>query len=299
MITVLAVSYGLDKLVYLGMNRISDKVLSGQSIGKLNHFLTVKDTTQLLIFGSSRANHHIAPTIFSESAYNMGVDGRSIAYYSTLIRLLPANRPQTLLINIDTEEVYDRQYLGDDIAALRPRYHRDPVIAQAFDQLDITGPLQKFYWSIDYNNKVLGIINNYLRPKYAFKTYDGFDPLVPGKEEKRIRNKVLSGLELKGCDDGYVENEVFKDVLKDLIDFCEENNKRVVFFVSPLYQDGCKEDNKLLGKLMSDSGIEFWDYTDFFKSDNRIELWKDFDHLSREGAMIFTEEIQRKMNVSR
>lgn len=35
---VLLLSFLLDKLVYLGLNKVSDRVFSGQNIGKLNHF---------------------------------------------------------------------------------------------------------------------------------------------------------------------------------------------------------------------------------------------------------------------
>ncbi|MAX70193.1 MAG: hypothetical protein CMC76_03695, partial [Flavobacteriaceae bacterium] len=54
----ITISYALDKLIFFGLNKISDNVMSGQAIGKTNQFLSVKDTTDFIVFGNSRANHH-------------------------------------------------------------------------------------------------------------------------------------------------------------------------------------------------------------------------------------------------
>ena len=48
-----------DRLIYYGLNTIDKSVFSGQVTGKANQFLQIKDSVDLLVFGSSRANHHV------------------------------------------------------------------------------------------------------------------------------------------------------------------------------------------------------------------------------------------------
>ena len=76
----IAFSYIVDKIVYFTLNKISDKVFTGQSVGKLNHYLQVKDNIDFVVFGSSRANHNVNPIEISNNSFNMGVDGQMIAY---------------------------------------------------------------------------------------------------------------------------------------------------------------------------------------------------------------------------
>ena len=80
---VLVISYTLDKLIFFGLNTISDKVMTGQSIGKLNQFLSVKDSVDILVFGNSRANHHVDMNLFGKKSYNMGMDGTGISRPAT------------------------------------------------------------------------------------------------------------------------------------------------------------------------------------------------------------------------
>ena len=188
---ILIITFIGDKLVFYSLNYISDNVYSGQSIGKLNQYISIKDNLDLIVFGSSRANHNINPTIIKKNSFNMGMDGRMIAYSATLIKLLPKNKDQIVLLHIDPSNAFNDNYTGFDLDALLVKYNRNKIIKNEIDKLNQNNPFQIYLWSISYNSKILGILKNYLKPKYDYKEYNGFDPIHPTATQKNIFKKQL------------------------------------------------------------------------------------------------------------
>ncbi|MCB0383473.1 MAG: hypothetical protein KDD05_09325, partial [Psychroserpens sp.] len=143
---IVILTYGIDKAVYYTLNKISDKVMSGQSIGKLNQFLSIKDSVNLIAFGSSRSNHHIDVKQLNANSYNMGIDGSSIAYAAALIQLLPENKSQTVLLNIDPNQLFIEDYDGSDVKGLITKYNRNTKIKEAIASVNQDNSLQYFLW---------------------------------------------------------------------------------------------------------------------------------------------------------
>ena len=125
LILFLLISFVVDKIIFFTLNRISDNVYSGQSVGKLNHYLKIKNELDFIVFGSSRANHHIDPNVVSENSFNMGVDGSKLSFSSTLIQVLPAKEKQLVLLHIEPENVFSSSYNGNDIKGLLIKWRRE------------------------------------------------------------------------------------------------------------------------------------------------------------------------------
>lgn len=292
-ILILIISFVADKIVFYGLNKISDKVYTGQSVGKLNQYLKIKDDLEFIVFGSSRANHNIDPIKVFENSFNMGMDGRKLAYSATLIKLLPNEKKQTILLHIDPENAFNKNYSGDDILALSSRYNRNSLIKKEIDKLKHNNLLQNFYWSLSYNNKVLGILKNYLKPKYNYKTYSGYDPIYVSKNQREIFQKILEKNEKEiDCKKDFVLNEIYYAYVNELSEFCKENNKTLIIFTSPVFDDGYSDDNIELNKILKNKNLDYYDFTNFFRENNNLEYWKDKTHLSNKGAEIFSEKIK-------
>jgi hypothetical protein len=296
LVLISLISFVIDKIIFVTFNKISDKVFSGQTIGKLNHYIEVKETTKILILGSSRANHNIDPQLLDSSSFNMGMDGRNIAYVSTLVKMIENKKPQTLLIQIDPDQLFSKNYKGDDIEPLNVIYSRNPVIKGEIDKLNLDNPFQKFFWSISYNNKIFGIIVNYLKPKYDYKTYNGYDPIDVDDNQKNIFSMILSQNKVDVCQDSLIVNKTYFNYLLELKEFANTNNKKLIFFTSPTYNDNCKNDNLKLMKLAEEIKIDYIDFTDIFLKDNSTSYWKDKAHLSRMGAEKFTNIFKEQIS---
>ena len=290
-ILILITSFVLDKIVYLSIGYIEKQVFSGQTIGKVNHYLSVKDTSDLIVFGSSRANHHINTS--NGYGFNMGMDGRKIAFHTTLIKQLPKNLKQTVLLHLDPEEFINEDYDGSDITRLKNLFYKNKIVNNEIRKVKQNHPVANFYYSILYNGSVFGILSNYFHPKYNFRKYSGYDPIYPSDFQKLAFKKQLDGYELKKhCDTNLKITSIYDNYLNEIINFCKNNNKNLIVFTSPKYYDFCDDDNVLIKNMMKEKNINFYDYTNFFENNNNIKYWKDRTHLSNEGVEIFTKEIK-------
>lgn len=294
----LTISYFLDKLVFFSLNKISDKVMTGQAIGKLNQFLTVKDNKDVLVFGNSRANHHINVDLYSENGYNIGVDGVGIAYSSALINTLNKNKKQVIIVHIDTKNFFNASYNGSDILGLKTKYNRDNNITKSLDKSNRLSILQKFYYSMNYNGNTIGILKNYFKPSYNHITYNGYDPLIVSESQVKTRDIILSkAKDIENCKDMIAMNETAIAYLKTIKSFIEKSqNKTFIFVTSPIYNDSCDEDNIKFANLMKELNLAYWDFSNLYKDTNNKSYWKDATHMSNIGALEFSKHLFKKLN---
>ena len=282
-ILLLLTSYVLDKVIYLSIVQFDKQVFSGQNVGKVNHYLSVKDTSDLIIYGSSRANRHINTS--NGYGFNMGMDGKKIAFHTTLIKLLPKNLKQTVVLHLDPEEFFNENYDGSDIMQLKNLFYRNKTVNNEIRKLKQNDLISNFYYSTLYNGKVLSVFKNYLYPKYNFKKYSGYDPIYQSSSQNLIFKKH--------CDQNLKPNIIYDNYLNQIISFCKNNKKKLIVFTSPKYYDYCDDDNILFKNIMKEKNINYFDYTNFFDSINNVKYWKDLTHLSNQGADIFTKEIKK------
>ncbi len=84
--------------------------------------------------------------------------------------------------------------------------------------------------------------------------------------------------------------------IDELSEFCKKNNKTLILFTSPKFDDNCKYDNIELSQILKNRNLDYYDFTNFFKKNNAIEYWKDKGHLSNKGAELFTEKVRILLN---
>jgi hypothetical protein len=280
----------IDKVVFFCLLQMDKRVLVGEGVGKLNHFFKVKDTTEIIFFGNSRTNHHINPKYFGHSSFNIGVNGRKIAFSSTLIHTLPKNKKQLVVLQLDAKNIFDTLYNAEDLDALAVKYHQSIIIKKQIDNAGRNNYFSPVLWSLDYNGLVLSLASNFIRPKYNFKKYDGYDPIKNSKSQKAIFLKKLKQESNNfECQEYYQVSKLNEKYLKDIVLFCKNNNKELIIFTAPIYNDKCKNDNIAMKSLMVSKAIKYFDFTDFYKDNSNLDNWKDVDHLSKTGAEEFSK----------
>ena len=293
---IIVLSFIVDKIVYYTVTKISDNVYSGQAVGKLNQYLHIKDTTKTIVFGSSRANHHIDIRKLTRSSYNIGIDGKFVAYSSILIKLLPKDKAQNVILHLDPNVGFRPEYSREEIKSLMVKYHRNDIIKEELVKAKKDNVFQKFFWCIDYNGSVLGILKNAVFPKYNPDGYYGFDPLKLTQTEIDMFKKLLERNDkVSTCREEVKINEVYLSYLKEIIAFCKANNKNLIAITSPIYEDNCPDDNAILEAILKENNIPYYDYTNFFKEDNQLKYWRDYAHLSDVGADVFSEALSKDL----
>jgi hypothetical protein len=294
---IVSIAYVLDKVAYFSLETINKNVFTGASGGKLNQFLKEKDNLDFVVLGSSRANHHIDNSKISENSFNMGLDGTKIAFSAILLKTLPQNKEQTILLHISPKYSLDKDYKGDDIIGLSKLYHQNNTIKKEFNALGKNKIMNQIFWSLNFNGSVIGLFKNFYLPNYDIDSYSGFDPIYITDEQKNIFETVLKNRKEESCPNKLNLNPIYEKYLNKISIFCKENNKKLILFTAPIYQDDCQKDDKILGEILKKKGISYWNMIDFFKNNNSPDYWRDNSHLSNTGAQIFTDSIKSRLQL--
>ncbi|MDP2527927.1 hypothetical protein [Maribacter dokdonensis] len=289
--------YLFDKIVYLGLEKLNSNVFTGQSGGKVNQFLKEKDNLDLVVFGSSRANHHINNSKLSDNSFNIGMDGAKIASAATLLLNLPENKKQTVLFHLSPAYAFDSLYNGDDILALSKLSNKNSIIKKEFEQLEKTTFLKKFFWTLNFNGSSLGLLKNYFYPKNNVNEYKGFDPITVTAQQKTIFKNISEKKTNLVCQKNFQLNPIYEKYINDIDNFCKKNNKHLIIFTAPIYSDDCKKDDIALEHFLNLKNITYWNLTDMFQNNRSLENWRDNSHLSHKGAEIFTDSIKAKLDI--
>lgn len=252
-----------------------------------------KTDQDILIFGSSRANHHYRPDIFEKqlhlSCYNVGREGCFIFYnYAVLKSVLKRHSPKIIILDIVSNVFEKEQGSYDNLSSLLPYYNSHPEI---HDIIELKSPFEKIKLLSSiypFNSSVLTIAagNTNFNMK---RTYDikGYVPLS-GKWNKPIK---LANSEDYELDSNKVK--VFESFIQD----CQKSQTKLYVICSPNYEIFNQNDPSYiqLKSITKKYKIDFFDhYNDPLF--NNGSLFNDPLHMNDDGAKIFSEIIAKKIS---
>jgi hypothetical protein len=248
-------------------------------------------TADLLIFGSSTANHHYYPPLFEKklniSVYNTGRDGNTIFYnYAVLQSVLKRYIPKIAILDFNAGEFQKKQENYDRLSSLLPYYQTHPYLDtviqlrgsyEKFKLLSKTYPFNSLMFSIAIGN------TEYNRSREYINDQEGFVPLN-NVWNKKIDSVKVSRQELDS-------NEI--KVLQNFITACIKSKIKLYIFVSPRFikydiKDPSIKISQAIAEMYS---IPFFDYSNdpFFWA--HPELFADKFHLNATGAKIYSNTV--------
>ena len=85
------------------LNHVMNQTRSGESGGKINCYLNLVPTPEVLIMGSSRAAGNIDPEMFEKSTFNLAHNGMYDVFQLNLLNILIERnkKPDYILYHID------------------------------------------------------------------------------------------------------------------------------------------------------------------------------------------------------
>jgi hypothetical protein len=290
----------LDRTLFEIICYVDKSILSGQSVGKVNHFFKIKDNAEILVFGNSRANHHIDNSLFNKPSFNCGMDGSNILYDYALISTL-SNKNQLVILNLEPYGLNLDNFSVNKILPLSNLFYRENQIRSVFEEyLPFKSTIYRFTKIHSYNEKILGILKNAISPKYDYKNYLGFDPIIPNNTQKTIFKELLlqENIIKKRYDNSeLILSSLGENILEKVIELCKDKNKNLIIIASPTYYGINKKLHDDLKEYFKDQSVDYYNYSNFFTDQNNIEYWKDFGHLSNIGANIFTKKLAKDLNI--
>jgi len=261
-----------------------------------------ENKSDILIMGSSHANHHYVPEILEKelnmSCYNAGVQGQYLIFQTALLKMILKNHsPKIIILNVDDWWMYTSDEAYERLADLYPYYwdykeELEPIFSlnKKFRNFKL---LSKAYQT---NSTIVHAIKYFLQPQ---KDYEGYIPLYNSMKppESTVENNIEDDVTTKQVRD--IDNN-FVHLFEEFIITAKKSNIDLVLVLSP--RAGRIDQNELNKKsldimksLAAEYNVPFSDYTnnDYFVE--QYHLFNDFGHLNNEGAMLLSKLIGERI----
>jgi len=262
----------------------------GGDNGRVNYICN-QTNEDMLIFGSSRANHHYNPQILMDSlslsVYNCGEDGNGIILnYGRLLMIEQRYMPKYIIYDVscgfDLETNDNHKYIGK----LKPYYERKGI-KDVFVSVDMTEKWKMLSQLYRYNSSFLTVFDDYLHPNQSMG-FQGYRP-YEGKMDVRTIN---SKKEFKK----HVEYDSLKlAFMAKFIEHC--NDVKMIFAVSPVWYGRDTKRLRPVIDLCKQHGILFLDFSNDSKFVHNNEYFKDDYHLNAQGADEFTKDLIQELRM--
>ncbi len=251
-------------------------------------------TADMLIFGSSRANHHYVPEVFENrlhyTCYNAGKDGNFLLYnYAIFKAIVKRYDPKLVIFDIRPYELGDIDSEYERLSLLMPYYNNIPEIRQV---VDLRGPFEKLKHISSiypYNSMLFQIIRgNLKKDKGTESDSEGYIPLHKLMKKEKIKHWDLSNISID-------QNKI--NALYDIISTCKQKHIELVFVYSPIWKINDEKNNQI-SKICSAQNIRYFDMSNDTEFMNNPQYFEDLSHLNDEGARIFSNLLANKLLVS-
>ncbi len=250
---------------------------------------------ELLIFGSSTANHHYNPSIFEKrmniSAYNTGRDGNTIFYnYAVFQSVIKRYIPKIAILDFNVGEFKLKDDNYDRISSLLPYYKSNPELDSI---IQLKSPYEKYKLLskiYPFNSLLFTIIignTDFNKTRDNINDDKGYVPL------SHVWNTQIS----TDSELGYKLDSNKINLLKSLVEKSKNNGIQLYISISPRFIKYKGEDLsvKIVRKIANECNIPFFDFskdTLFWKHN---EYFADKFHLNNTGATVFSNKVINKI----
>ena len=284
-IYITLITLGIVVFFDLAIGAISRKLVMAAPDAGLNQTNTAQalfnKKAEVLVLGSSRANHHYVSSMFKDSlglsCYNAGRDGHDILYaYMIFQSFLERNTPKMVVVDI-ASSMMDGSWIehNKDMTCFYGASQAvtevlDKDVLKGFDKVKMLSNLYR------YNNTLEWIATAYLS---NWGEGDGYFPMP-------ITNNSMKKKVAK--DYFFQPHPVCLSYLDQIIEICQHNKIQLVLCVSPSLSYSLYGTNDWMMKYAHDKGVKAQDFTGDTTYVDHSDLFYDATHLNDRGAQLFT-----------
>ena len=263
---------------------------SGQT-ARITYAIT-KAKEELIIFGSSRANHNYVPGILEDSmglsAYNAGIDGQGIPYhYSVFKSIRQRSIPKMIILDINADEFEKSGFGYDRLYVLLPYYYSHKEIQPIVNLRSKYEPIKSLSSLYRYNSFILPVVLNNAMSR-ADNSVKGYVPLYNNLKLPVTPLKLEGGGELDT-----VKINLFRSFIKEAM----SSNCKVFVFVSPVYMDHSLVTPTITTaeNICKEEAVSFMNHSEVSLLKGHPEYFQDMVHLNNAGAEIYTRIISSEI----
>jgi hypothetical protein len=246
----------------------------------------------VLIFGSSSANHHYVPEVFEDSLkmtfYNTGRDGNGVLYQTAILKsIIKRYTPKIIILDFaggfeKGDDIYDR------MSSLLPYYRTHGEIRKI---IELKSPFEKIKLLSElypFNSQILSIaIGNMEINKTRNPDNKGFVAL------HGIWNAKIDSI---ANSTPYEVDSIQVLALREFLNIAKNSGAKVYLIHSPMFQKFNKsQEIDILRDIAAFDSIPFWDFSKDTAFLNDNQLFRNQRHLNQEGAIKFSNVVVDKI----
>ena len=269
---------------------ISEKLILGlPNAGTLfanNKYALMEAKPELLILGSSRANHHYDTKILSDSlgldCYNGGIDGHGMPMSFCIFKsVIERKKPKIIILDIWKTMLLDKHM--DD---LRCFYRLNKYVKSIIDINNSNNLIEQTKYESSlylYNSTLPRILQSYaigevIGPGYIASPQKRNDSL-------HLRNDTVD----------VVYDSLCISLLNDIIRECKSKRILLVMVMSPSLDVQRNNFMKFTKEISSKEDVVLLDYNDDTRFTSHTEFFNDQVHMNVKGAELFSQDLANRI----
>lgn len=246
-------------------------------------------TADVIVFGSSRANHHYVPEVFEQklklSFYNAGRDGNFILFnYAVFRAIIARHKPKIVIFDLVPEDFFYDPSSYDRLSSLLPYYKDHPEIRRiinlkgSFEKIKLLSAIYPF------NSMALTIATGNLSfNKKRKPDIKGFVPLYGSLDSITLEVNPLKKQKY---------DKIKINTLKSIINESKTHCISLILCKSPKYKISSTElVDSIINTIIIEKNVLFYDFTTSIQFLNNPSNFKDAEHLNYNGAKLFSTMI--------
>jgi len=247
---------------------------------------------EVLVFGSSRANHHYVPGVFEDSLhqtfYNAGRDGNGIFFQVALLNsILKRYTPKVIILEY-SGEFEKGNFDFDKLTSLLPYYETHEEIRDLVEQKNPFEKIKSLSQIYPFNSQALTIgVGNLEINKTRMHDDKGYVPLY-----KEWKNELDSAPHPST----YIVDTNKINAFRKFIVTAKNLGVKIFVIKSPVFQAFYKSQGiYICNTVCSEEKIPFWDFSNDTTFLNNKRLFQDVVHLNNNGATVFSKLVTNKI----
>ena len=297
-LTTILVIFVLDRGLALLFDSMYPKVKTGQTGGKINYYLSLTPTPELLIMGNSRAFYQVIPDSFDMKAYNLSHAGLSQIFQTGLLSILEQNNklPKIILLHISIDEFFGNNKTIYDVQNLKYYYNKNELVTKYISEISDYEKFKYYFELYRYNGRVINLFKNYYESKKSDSPGNGYIAIPPTPSDSI--NIIYTTISHKAATVWGSPNSNFT-FLNKFIEICSKEDVKLICFTTPTYTQ-IENYRKISFKLDSFLSSKEIPYINYFNQnipllESSPSFWKDVKHLNHNGAQVFSNDLNTRV----
>ncbi len=283
----------LDMICGWGFDILRSKARGGQT--RKNEYIANECMDDILILGSSKADHHYVPSVFEDSlgltCYNAGEMGCGIIPAYIRYQMV-SNRKKPRLVLYEVTPTYD--YLETDsythyLGAMRQYADRKDVRKVYLDFSDDLERLRLLSNMYCNNSKVLMNLKDVFAKPDIWKGYEPLNGKInPNKVSKNVADEIITDKPIDSLKYAYFENLIIE---------ANRDEIPLVFVISPSLHGNKKDvDYRPAFEMGHKYNIPIIDNRNCESFVGQSDYYQDGTHLNHVGAVAYSQYVVDQIN---